>query len=105
MVMVGRQQTRQDITKSFGNAEELLKYCGKSSYGTKTAQRVMREYMVSPRVAEASASVQTAARSAIKLYFAAYDIVLNLPNVKRKRVDPTPNDGSFMTFEDFYKML
>ena len=99
------QVIRQSITKSFETVEALMHYCIESDHGTKTAQRVMREYMANPHVSEASASMQTATRSAIKSYFNAHDIVLDLPVPRKKRADQTPGDDSPMTLEDFYKVL
>ena len=45
------EETSKPVTKSFGNVEELLDCCRKPSYGSKAAQRVMREYMATPQVA------------------------------------------------------
>ena len=39
-VWLDGEGTRQAITKSFANVEELMKYCIESDHGTKTAQRV-----------------------------------------------------------------
>ena len=97
--------TRQGITKSFGNVEELMNYCTESDYGTKTAQRVVREYLASQPVTGASASMQAIIRSAIKSYFGVHDIVLDMPKVREKRDGSAPEDDSPMTLEDFYKML
>ena len=96
---------RQGIDKSFASLEELMEYCIESDHGTKTAQRVIREYLAIPQVAGASASVQKAARSAIKSYFNAHDIVINLPKPRKKRADPAPDGDTPMTLEDFYRML
>ena len=104
-VMLDGLPSRQDITKSFGNIEELLKYCDESNYGPKTVHRVMREYMVSPRVAGTSASTQAANRSAIKSYFAVHDIALDLYKARRNRTNQATSDDSFMTLGNFYKML
>ena len=43
-------------------------------------------------------------RSAIKSYFNANGIVLDLPKSRKKRADSTTSDDS-MTLENFYKML
>ena len=96
---------RQGIDKSFASLEELMEYCIELDHGTKTTQRVIREYLAIPQVAGASASVQKAARSAIKSYFNAHDIVINLPKPRKKRADPTPDGDTPMTLEDFYRML
>ena len=98
------QVERQAITKSFKNVEDLMHYCNESDHGTKTAQRVAREFLASPRVAGASASVQTITRSAIKSYFKKHDIVLDIPNTGRKRDGRAPSETA-MTLENLYKML
>ena len=103
-VMSNSQITRQPITKSFANVEELLHYCIESDYGTKTAQRVIREYLVDSQATKMSDSVHSITRIAIKSYFNAHDIVLKLPKSRKKRADPTPEDDP-MTLKDFYKML
>ena len=104
-VWLDGEGTRQTITKSFANVEKLMEYCNESDHGTKTAQRVAREYLTSNDVLKASNSVQAIARSAIKSYFDAHDIVLNLPKAKKKRQEPVPDDDDSMSLEDFYKMM
>ena len=52
-----------------------------------------------------SDSLHSITRAAIKSYFNVNDQVLDLPRPRKKRADPTPSDDSFMTLEDFYKML
>ena len=103
-VVSGGQVERQAITKSFKNVEELLGYCNESDHGTKAAQRVAREYLASPRVAGASASVQTITRSAIKSYFKKHDIVPDIPNTGMKRDGRAPSETA-MTLENRYRML
>ena len=94
------------IQKSFANVDELLKYCESSDLrGPKTAQRAIREYRTGLKENGASTSVHTVARSAIKSYFVTHDVALNLPNPKKKRSERTPDDGTYMTLKDVYKML
>ena len=99
------QVTRQSITKSFANVEELMEYCNRSDHGTKTAQRVIREYLPELQAGKMSASAQAVIQSAIKSYFSVHDIVLDLPRTRKKRLDPVSDEESHMTLEDFYKML
>ena len=103
-VISGGQITRQSITKSFANVEELMEYCNTSDYGTKTAQRAIREYLADQHTHNISDSLYASMRSAIKSYFNANDIVLDLPRSRKKRADSTTSDDS-MTLEDFYRML
>ena len=89
---------------TFQNVEELLKYCDEFNYGPKTTQRVMREYLTSPQVAGMSDVQYSNTRSAIKSYFGAHDIVLNMPK-PREKAPETNQDDAYMTLEDVYKML
>ena len=52
-----------------------------------------------------TASSYTATNSAIKSYFAAPDIPLDLRKTRKRRAEHRPRDSSIMTLEDFYKML
>ena len=104
-VVSGGQVTRQSITKSFANVEELMEYCHESDHGTKTAQRVIREYMADIQSDGISVSTQKYIQSAIKSYFGVHDIVLDLPKTRKKRLDPVSDEDSHMTLEDFYRML
>ena len=97
--------TRKAVTKSFANVEDLMRYCHESDHGTRTAQRVMREYMASAYASKMSVSVQTGIQSAIKSYFDVNDIVLALPKPGRKRSEPIPDYSFPMTLKGFYKML
>ena len=99
------QIMRQPITKSFTTVEDLMHYCIESDHGIKTAQRAIREFMSSPQINKMSDSVYTIARAAIKSYFNVNDITLNFPKGRKKRADQIPSDDSFMTLNDFYKML
>ena len=103
-VFADGQVERQSITKSFGDVDELMKYCNESDHGTKTAQRVVREYLAYVQTDGKSNSISTAARSAIKSYFGAHDVVLNLPRAKKNRAEQI-HDEDPMSLEDFYKML
>ena len=98
------QVVPQPINKSFANVEDMMHYCTESDHGTKTAQRVVREYMANAQMAKVSDSTRANARAAIKSYFRAHDIVLDLPKTKKKQADYAAND-EYMTLEDFYKML
>ena len=68
-------------------------------------QRVIRECLADPQVAGMTASSYTATNSAIKSYFAAPDIPLDLRKTRKRRAEHRPRDSSIMTLEDFYKML
>ena len=98
------QINRQAVTKSFANVEKMLHYCMKSDYGTKTAQRAVREYLTSPQACEMSDSLHVVTRAAIKSYFGTNDVMLDLPKTRKKRSEPALDDDP-MTLEDFYKML
>ena len=98
------QTDRESITKSFGSVEEMMQYCEKSNYGTKTAQRAIREFMANLQANKTSAGVMAITRSSIKSYFRVHDIVLDLPKPKKNRDKPN-GDNSYMSLEDFYKML
>ena len=102
-VMADGQIIRQHITKSFANVEELMHYCVESDHGTKTAQRVIREYMTNEQTVKMSDSVRANARAAIKSYFRVHDIMLDIPKT-RKCSEPVQDDDP-MTLEDFYKMI
>ena len=104
LVMRGRLPVKQEITKSFKDVDGLLKYCKVSHYGPETVELAIREYMASQHVLGVSASVRTAARSAIKSYFAAHNIMLDVPKRKERRDDDADDDNT-MTLEDFYKMV
>ena len=104
-VLIDGQITRQATTKSFANVEELLHYCIESDYGTKTAQRVIREYLTDSQAGKMSDSLYSITRAALKSYFNVNDQMLDLPRPRKKRADQAPSDDSFMTLEDFYKML
>ena len=99
------QITRKAVTKSFANVEELMNYCNESDYGVKTAQRVVREYMAGDQMTKMSSSTQTYTRSAIKSYFGIHDVLLVLPKMRKKRLDPVSDDDFNMTLEDFYRMV
>ena len=104
-VVAGGQITKKAVTKSFANVEELLHYCIESGYGTKAAQRAIREYLVSPQVDKMSDSLYMSTRSAIKSYFSINDQALDLPRTRKKRADLTTDNKPSMSLEDFYKML
>ena len=104
-VICDGQITRPAVTKSFANVEELMEYCHESDHGTKTAQRVIREYLPELQAGKMSASAQAVIQSAIKSYFGVHDIVLDLPRTRKKRLDPVSDEDSYMTLEDFYRML
>ena len=99
------QITRPAVTKSFANVKELMEYCHEFDHGTKTAQRVIREYMAYIQSDGAFASTQKYIQSAIKSYFGVHDIVLDLPRTRKKRLDPVSDEESHMTLKDFYRML
>ena len=103
-VIVDGLPARQEITMSFENIGDLLKYCRESDYGTGTAQRVMREYMTVLQENGASFSAYLTARSAIKSYFDAHDIMLDMRKTRKYRAEDT-EDNPVMSLEDFYKML
>ena len=96
---------KRAIMKSFKNIEELKEYCDVADYGSRTAKRVVLEYLASPQVGSISASAQTITRSAIKSYFNTHDINLGLPSPKRRRGGPACDDDDPMTVADFYKMM
>ena len=98
------QATTRGAKKSFETVEELMEYCSGSDFGANIAQRVAREYLVSPHVAEASTNAHAITRSAIKSYFGVHDIMLNLPKTRKSRSEPIRDDPP-MTLEEFYKML
>ena len=104
-VVNGRQITRQAVTKSFANVEEMMHYCMESDHGNKTAQGAIREYLTDLYEDETSASACSITRSAIKSYFNYNDVVLNLPGNRKKRADSTPDEDSYMTLEDIYRMV
>ena len=104
-VICDGQITRPAVTKSFANVEELMEYCHEFDHGTKTAQRVIREYMACIQSDGASASTQKYIQSAIKSYFGVHDVLLVLPKTRKKRLDPVSDEDSHMTLEDFYRML
>ena len=104
-VVNGRKITRQAVTKSFANVEEMMYYCRESDHGSATTQDAIREYLVDLHEGGTSANACSVTCSAIKSYFNYNDVVLNLPKNKKKRADSTPDDDSFMTLEDFYRML
>ena len=58
-VMLDGIVTRQAVTKSFANVEEMMEYCNESDYGAKTAQRAVREYLAGLYEDRISASVHT----------------------------------------------
>ena len=99
------QVTRQAVTKSFANVEEMLYYCMESDHGTKTAQRVVREYLASAQMDKMSASTHACIQAAIKSYFGVNDALLVLPKTRKKRLDPVSDEDSHMTLEDFYRIL
>ena len=95
-----------DGMESFGNVEELLEYCEDIRHQrSNTAKRVMREYAASPQMAGGSTASYVIARCALKSYFGVHDVSLELPKAKKNRTEPIQDDDSFMTLEDFYKML
>ena len=98
------KMVRQAVTKSFGNVEELMQYCHESDYGTKTAQRVVREYLASMQATGMPVGVHLIARSSIKSYFDAHDVVLDLRKAKKNRTGATATDVA-MSIEDVYKLL
>ena len=104
-VRSGTQSAREGMTKSFANVEKLMEYCDVSEHGTRTAQRMVREYLVSLRAGGASDSVRMTTRSAIKSFFGVHDIPLDLCRIRKKRPESTPSDDPLMTLGDFYKML
>ena len=103
-VMLDGMVTRQAFAKSFANVEELMEYCNESDYGTKTAQRAVREHMTNQEEGMITLSAYSLAQSAIKPYFNANDIVLALPKPRKQRSEQAPDDDP-MTLEDFYRML
>lgn len=103
-VISDRQMKRQAVAKSFGSVEELMEYCMESDYGTKTAQRVVREYMAGMQSTGASNSMYVVAQAAIKSYLEVHDIVLDLRKARKNRVE-TAGEESHMSLKDLYKML
>ncbi len=100
------QIARDGITKSFANVEGLMRYCMESDHGTRTIQRVIREFLADPQVMRLSSSSYTAVKAAIRSYFDAHDIVLDMRKTKKKRVETgSPGYKAIMTLEDFYKMI
>lgn len=91
MVTLGKKKVKQDTTESFASVEKLLKHCDEPDYDSKTVQRALREYMVSPGVAAVSAGMQAITRSAIKSYFDASYVVLTFPKTK-KHSEPVLDD-------------
>ena len=68
-VVCDGQITSPAVAKSFANVEELMEYCHEFDHGTKTAQRVVREYLASAHMTKMSASTRTCIQSAIKHNF------------------------------------
>lgn len=99
------ESTSQSVTKSFGNVEEVMDCCRRPSYGSKVVQRILREYMVTPHVAESSVGACLSIRSAIRSYFAVHDVVLAMPKMRKKRQEHAQDYDEHMALEDFYKML
>ena len=104
-VLQDKQIIKQVVAKSFANVEELMEHCNTSDYDTKVAQRVVREYLASLQTNNISDGTFVIIRAAIKSYFNAQDIVLNLPKARKKQADQTAECNSLMTLKDFYKML
>ena len=94
----------QAAQKSFANVEDLKEYCDEYDYDPRLVKRIMREYLTSPQVAAMSGVIYSHTRSAIKSYFGAHDIEINMPKTRRRHPEEIQDDFA-MTLENAYKML
>ena len=102
---VGGEYVKQPVSKSFGNVEDLLECALSPAYGAPAAQRVIREYLASQMMSSVSPGTRANAQAAIKSFFYTNDVTLNIRNAQKERSSEPANEDSFMTLENFYKMI
>ena len=91
--------------RSFSDVEELLRFCEDSDHGAQAARRAVRQYLA--ELAESGYSLSTAVLkcAAIKSYFAAHDMQVDVRVDRKRHASHDVRDDSEMNLLDFYKMM
>ena len=90
---------------AFQNVEEMLRFCEKSASGQRVARRVAREYLADLSPSEHSLSNAMVRCSALKSYFAAHDVRVDVKVDKRRHAAREVSEPAGMDLLDFYKMM
>ena len=92
---------------SFSDVEELLKFCEKRADGAHTARRALKEYLARLAASGCSASTAVVRCAAVKSYFAAHDIPVNVKVDRRRHGGGGRNvrDGRPMGLADLYRVV
>ena len=90
---------------AFQNVEELLRFCERSAGGPRAARRVAREYLAGLPASGHSLSNAMVRCSALKSYFAAYDVRVDVKVDRRRHAIHDVQESPGMGMLDFYKMM
>ena len=95
--------TRETVTKSFPNVEELL-YFGEDG-NEKEVKKIISEYLADPQNAHVKQSTRAVMCAAIKSYFDTHDVFTNVRVNGRKQDDGEFDDEPGLDIVEFYKMM
>ena len=91
--------------RTFQNVEDLLGVCYDPEHGTRTAKRVVREYLADLATSDHTLSTTMVRCAAVKSYFATHDVPVNVRVDRRRHVVHDVRDSPEMSLFDFYKMM
>ena len=90
--------------RAFADVEELLRFCENPRNGARAARRVVRQYLADLAASGCAHSTAVVRCSAIKSYFAAHDVALDV-RVRRGRGGGEAPERPEMSLFDLYRIM
>ena len=92
-------------SRTFESVEELLRFCEDSDHGVRTAKRAVRQYLVETAASGDSLSTVMVRASAIRSYFAAHDIAIDVKVNRARHAVHEVRESAEMGLLDLYKLM
>ena len=94
---------RKHLQRSFGNVEELLRFGEEGN--EKEVKRIMKEYLVDPKLRNLKHSTVLGTCAAINSYFDMHDVKVGIKPNGRKRDEVEVTDEPELDLVEFYTMM
>ena len=110
LVKRGAARTGQEAAagrghRSFSDVEDLLRFCEDSDHVVRTARRAVKQYLAESAGSGDSLSTVMVRASAIRLYFAAHDVQVDVKVNRNRHAFGDVREESGMGLPDLYKMM
>ena len=92
-------------SRAFSDVEDLLRFCEDSDRGILTARRALRQYLAESADSGTSLSTVLVRASAIRSYFAAHDVTVDVRVNRNRHATGKVREDSGMGLPDLYKMM